>query len=1744
MNGKKTIALLCVLLCITMLSTDALSLLADNPTPELRQIKAEENENANGKYVVSVLRGGQWQEAGRLGYDMFLKEKTLDLSGFLQNQKEAVVRIKQEGGEAAHLDSVFLGGEAPQSVNWNDGILLGKLSKKDLDLIGIASEGVELVFPANRKDDILALTGRIEGDKISQEPFKFPSSNNYREINRYSDFYYYQLNSVDTALTVDGDPEEVQNLQPLFKEFCISGTGHPEGYVYAWVMNDQDYLYAVMDVTPDNTMDGDMDYAMLHIKTDSDVKEFRVSVPETEWGLASFTYTDKVDYQHKLYEFKIPLCEIGALEDGYVQLAFSGYGTWALPYYMVHPDLAYNEDDDNYLVVYESINNGQGIYCQIANENAEWEDDYYYRVDTDLADIYDEYSDYSIYNERPVVAYDNINHKYLVIWECSLSDYVEAKLVGQFINPDGSADGSTFVVSEINRYAESPPAIAYNDINGEFLVVWEDSDPENDQSGTNIYGRIVDYDKSPLMNNIVDISVDEGYQSRPSVSYGRQDNCYMIVWENNHEEGGNTLHDIYGCTFKSGSVEQIFPVEPDTDTPTDNTRRDPSVTYDNGNEEFIVVWADNRNSTQGNTIYDLYAATVDITSSEAVVVDNEEMYSSGTYYDNISVEYNSYWDNTCAVWSSDSNVYYLLTSGYWDEESAYGSELIYPEDSPEEFYCGNPSLAANTNHNNFVAAYTTSYMNNNNPGNICLKLIGEPVEYDPKAAINPALAYNFNENNYLLVYSNHEYYLPVSQMSEGSKNPTGETSYSGHLGIVGQFISNTAEAEGEPFPISKTIEHCYYHDYGSFPDAAYGDGKYLVVWAEVFERMETSYMTTVNIMGNFIDKDNESFTGDPFPIVENAGYDPEYFFDNNLTVTYGEDGKFLVAYSDGENILGRMVELDKTDNETPKISDDDISICSFESYQTSPSAAYSPIADRFLVIWEDSRNDADSDLYGKLLDKDGKVINPKADDLPICAAALEQCEPSAAYNSNTGQFTVTWIEVNPHNEEDYICGMHFNAEGAPVGDADKVIVSKPADKEWQEYRNLSTVYNPTAKDEYFSVWSTFDYEYWESWGAGQHISKDLAASGDSYAFGKGMYNGGNPNLDIACNTKEGNYLVAYPCVMSYMYRKTSSESLNSKSSYEEYGDYIKWELIGDPAPETPGKIQFKETEDGDAIEGCIYYEVDEDAGTIEIPIERFGGSLGEVTVTYAVYGDAEDPGDYNIIGDYPVFANGDNEDKYIKISIRDDSKIEPGELILLELSDAEDAELGENRKAEIYIIDNDSASVKFSSPKYSEDEDAGYADITVFFSGLPEEDPEVFSTVYEEDTVFSVVYSTSNGTAKAGEDYKAVSGVWKLGLEADEMTFRVTIIDDSKDEDNETVNLKLSFPEPEAYRSKAADGSTIWVDDYPVNLGAPSILTILDDDSSSPSKPSGGKSRKSRPPVIETPPPTENLPNDALVDRMPGYITLSTPIKINGVKSEISLDYNKSLLDSNPGHDPRVYYWNPSVSKWVALATYPDGEGKVKSINDGGYSGWFVVFGVVQPDFSDISNSWAERLINRMNGLGLIEGYEVEGSETRVARPHQMVTRAEFTMFVTRIMNMNPDNILLPDIPESEVESILEESYSDGADIPSWVRAATAKATKAGLIPFEGSDFKPLEPITRIEAAVMVSRALRKFKDFEAADLSGFVDSQDIPGWAVGQVVEGALEGYPDSTIKPNSDIARAESLAILMRLFIKGLGW
>ncbi len=292
-------------------------------------VPAFELQRNNGEFIVYIVKDNSYKEAGKLSFNKYFTQKDLDLSKYVKQGELVNIILSQKGGGASHIDSISLGGKPPVKINGNENGLK-KLSKKDFDVIDSHNKSIKISFNNDIKDYTLSLTARIEETIISKTPFRFPIINTYKPITDKSEFYKYSLNSKMGKCLLDGNLNEIKNWSPFFKEYSISGTGHPSNYTYGWVYNDDKNLYVAIDFTGDNTKDGEKDYAEVHIKTDEGIKNFRVSEVDKLWGKPGFLYTERAGYQHKVYEFKIPLNEIFSdvkNKSNEIQIAFSTYGT-------------------------------------------------------------------------------------------------------------------------------------------------------------------------------------------------------------------------------------------------------------------------------------------------------------------------------------------------------------------------------------------------------------------------------------------------------------------------------------------------------------------------------------------------------------------------------------------------------------------------------------------------------------------------------------------------------------------------------------------------------------------------------------------------------------------------------------------------------------------------------------------------------------------------------------------------------------------------------------------------------------------------------------------------------------------------------------------------------------------------------------------------------------------------------------------------------------------------------------------------------------------------------------------------------------------------------------------------------------------------------------------------------------------------------------------------------------------------
>jgi len=98
---------------------------------------------------------------------------------------------------------------------------------------------------------------------------------------------------------------------------------------------------------------------------DGELREFRISCDETKWGVIGFQYTTSVPYEHRIYEFQIPLTELNAQIGDELYYGFGAYGTVDAYYAGIT-----SESSSNNLISKNKVSdNSYGVYLS----HAQWE---------------------------------------------------------------------------------------------------------------------------------------------------------------------------------------------------------------------------------------------------------------------------------------------------------------------------------------------------------------------------------------------------------------------------------------------------------------------------------------------------------------------------------------------------------------------------------------------------------------------------------------------------------------------------------------------------------------------------------------------------------------------------------------------------------------------------------------------------------------------------------------------------------------------------------------------------------------------------------------------------------------------------------------------------------------------------------------------------------------------------------------------------------------------------------------------------------------------------------------------------------------------------------------------------------------------------------------------------------------------------------------------------------------------------
>ncbi|NPV93323.1 MAG: hypothetical protein HPY50_21395 [Firmicutes bacterium] len=257
-----------------------------------------------------------------------------------------------------------------------------------------------------------------------------------------------------------------------------------------------------------------------------------------------------------------------------------------------------------------------------------------------------------------------------------------------------------------------------------------------------------------------------------------------------------------------------------------------------------------------------------------------------------------------------------------------------------------------------------------------------------------------------------------------------------------------------------------------------------------------------------------------------------------------------------------------------------------------------------------------------------------------------------------------------------------------------------------------------------------------------------------------------------------------------------------------------------------------------------------------------------------------------------------------------------------------------------------------------------------------------------------------------------------------------------------------------------------------------------------------------------------------------GFMVLGTVYEFS-VGGSASYSFNKPVTltftfdpsELAPGETPAVYYYDDVKGQWLAVGGTVSGGTITVTVDH------FTKYAVMVKEkekekepaagLKDIDTHWAKEGIEGLVARGAISGYP-----DWTFRPDSAITRAEFATVLVKAFNL---------------EAGSGRVFADTAN--HWSRDSIAAAAAAGVVSgYEDNTFKPNDPITREQMAVMVAKAAELQ---EKADITTFTDYDQISPWARDSAAEavknGSIKGYPDGSFRPQGLATRAEAATVIV---------
>ncbi|MDY6874869.1 MAG: hypothetical protein SWK90_01510 [Chloroflexota bacterium] len=554
---------------------------------------------------------------------------------------------------------------------------------------------------------------------------------------------------------------------------------------------------------------------------------------------------------------------------------------------------------------------------------------------------------------------------------------------------------------------------------------------------------------------MVSLPLDD--QADSSVAYNSDDDEYLVVWGD--DRGDNA--DIYGQVFSASGIPQDdnFVVSNAADE-----QNGPYVAYNSTDHNYVVVWGDKR----GGLDYDVYGQVVG---------------ADGTLSGNNFVVNGDASDQVPGDVIYDPNANHYLVVYVDDGDNRVEGQMLNPTGgllAPNAFGISGgggdrPRVAYNSHRNSYMAVYQQG-----------ADIYGQAVAADGSLS-DPAFAIcddaadqttpnvEFNSNS-----SVYEYLVVWGDERDSNWD------------IYGQRIDEDGNPQGGEIVISAAADDQY------SPDVAYNErvNQWLVAWhdyrnqgasgADIYAQRVRGADGSLAGQGNFIIYDGPHNQRSVALAARPSLLGAEYL------AVWGDQRS-----DDGQEVVGQRIGA-----LLGTLNWHDFNISAPLESQENPRVAYNSTDQQFLVAWQDER-DGDSDIYAQIVLTTGIPITGN---VVVQDEAHQLVDPAVAYSPIGNTYVVVWHDEDDGDIEERV----VNADGTLGVGVFNVIVAGT---------HPAIAYN-SAADEYLVVFTSGGDDI-----SGRRVATDGTFLGAAFSISSDAAAQSLPQ--VAYNGADDEYLVVW-----------------------------------------------------------------------------------------------------------------------------------------------------------------------------------------------------------------------------------------------------------------------------------------------------------------------------------------------------------------------------------------------------------------------------------------------------------------------------------------------------------------------------------------------------------------------------------------------------------------------------------------